>query len=443
MRAGYTGSEGWAGEGDREPVRLGAEAMGHVIRSSAAAAAWAALGVAWAGEPEALRTIEARAALLRADALAASKLLDRAEAILKRLAAAAPDLAEDVRKKAEAVAAERAKADKALDAPEAYRAALEEARKTGRPILLIFGREDDGTVQKARSSLERLAALKDRFVLLTLDPGGKDNQPLRARLGAGKNLRTPPFLFFLSSQEEVLEVEQGTLAEDTLRARFAAFLKKHSPIEPARLAKMAAALQEANEQMDAGRCGAAARGYRGLAEVKLDLSIVREAKASLEAIEALASRLLKEAQASAGQKPVAAAAAFLLLRRDFEGAQAAEAAGAELEKIKDRPEVKALLAAGPPPKATPKVATTDDGEEAVAPPAKDTAKEEPPEPAKQGKRRPPPRRADASKSLLSVAKNLIANQRPERAKPLLGRIVKDYPTSDAAIEARELLKDIP
>jgi glutaredoxin len=398
---------------------------------------------AFAAEPEPLRKLAARLALQRAEALAAHKLYDRAESILSALAKSSPDLAGEVQKKSEAIAAEKKKADPSAGAPGAYCTALEDARKTGRPFMVFLGRETCGNCQATKGNLKRPALVyyKKLIPQVMLDVDAKENQALESRLRRGKQMRILPFIFYVSPQEEVLDYTSGAQEVEELKGKFQAVLRKCAPVEPARAAKIAKSLKEGNDAMDVkGNCGAAARAYRAIAAMKLTFPAVEEAKASLEIIDQLAESLLKEAQAAAEQKPGDAAACLVILQRDFAGTKAAASAATEFEKIKDSPEVKALLTAGPPP---PRIATGDDGEEAARPPAKDTAQDEPAAPDTSEKPKPSASRPDAAKSLLSVARNLLANNRPERAKPILERLLKNYPTSEAAVEAREMLRQLP
>jgi len=391
-------------------------------------------GSARAGEQDPLKAAESRADLFRAEALAAHRLFRRADAILKRLTAS--PVADAAKQKAAAFAAERAKADGIADAPAAYLDAIEDARRSGLPVVVAIGRKDDPNLKALKPQLDQLAARRNLIGVAVLDPGETDASSLEARLRKGLNLPTPPFLFLLSPKEEVLESASGAITAQAFSAKWQAASEK-CRVDLLPVMKALGGLVEANDQMDDRHCGTAARLYRDLvADPKFPPTMVQEAKASLDAIDELAARLLKEAQAA---KPAEAASYLLLLQRDFDGLKVADAARSELDKIRDAPEVKAILQASSSVVAT---LPGDDGEEPFRAPAKDTSKEEPAA-AKETKATAPRPKVDPSASLFRVAKSLIDNKRPDRAKPVLERIVKEYPKSDAAIEARELLREMP
>jgi len=384
-------------------------------------ASFAAAAFAQAGTPGPLEELEGRLALRRAEALAARKLYDRADAILKGLAETHPDLAAEANKHAQAIAAAQMKARGASKAPQAYRNALEESRKTGRPMMVFFGRDACGNCRYTKGNLKssRLATYKRQIIEVMLDCDARENRPLMSRLCTGKEMRMLPFIFYLSPKEEMLEHTSSAQGVEQLRSKFQSVLRKCRPLSPTRVAKAIRALKKANALMDQGRCGAAVRAYQGIAKLGADVGPVEEAKASLEIIKQLGDTLLEEAQGAAGETKFAhAAPRLVLLQRDFGGTKASRAARAELEKLKSNPEAKdALEALGL----------------ASAPPAT-------PGKAPAGKPAAAGSKATAASRLLRIAKNLIANKRPDKAKPFLQRIVQQYPDTDAAVEAAAMLE---
>ncbi|HUT36439.1 MAG TPA: thioredoxin family protein [Planctomycetota bacterium] len=377
-------------------------------------------GLARAGEVPGLKELEARLAIRRAEALAEKKLTERAEALLKRVAAARPDLAGEVQKASEAIAA-RSKAEAPPAAAKDYQAALRESRRTGRPIMALFGREACGNCRYTKKALDdaSLAPLRRQIVYVSLDCDAAENRPLMSRLRQGKDISILPFVFYLSPKEEVLDYTSGSQGADALRDKVKAALAKQRPTSDEQLAKAAKAVEKANTLMDSGQCGAAAPTYLAVAKMKSESALVEEARDSLEVITLLSKELLEAARAAAGEKDYAGAAARLaIVRRDFEGSKAAAEAEDELGKLRAEPEAKAALeaaglaTAAPGPK--PPVDTPAPGADQEA----------------------------AAKRLFSMAKNYLANKLPDRARPLLERIVKDHPDTATAAEARALLQTL-
>jgi hypothetical protein len=170
--------------------------------------------------------------------------------------------------------------------------------------------------------------------------------------------------------------------------------------------------------MDMGKCGACLRTFRGIAQLGAEVAVVHEARANIEIIEQLAGALLQEATAaSAANSFTDAVPRLVLLRRHFQGTKAAESAAAQLAKLKANPEARDALAAVDPraPQSQPKT------------PAKKRSTSDP---------------EAAAKRLLSLARNYLANQRADKARELLERIIDKHPTSACADQAKALLEEI-
>jgi len=396
--------------------------------------AWIALttlgAAALAAEPDALKKLEDRLAIERAQALASRKLYDRAEAILRQVAEAKTAASADAQKKLDTLVQERKRSDSSVDAPSAYRDALADARKTCRPLFVFFGRETCGNCQFTKANLAKspLPALLERFQKVMLDCDAAENDLLLNRLRAGQDMKILPFIFYVSPRDELIDFSSGGQDIIGLKSKMMGVLKRCPPVNPQRLGKLVRSLQAANVEMLKGNCGAADGLYREIAQSPLEVPAVDEAKASLLVIGEQAEGLLKEGLA-ANDRPAEAAVYLAVLARRFAGTRPAAAAKEELAKFRNNPDVQAVLQAAALTEKTPATASTAHTKASTDPPSADVAKET----------NPPKVRADPAKSLLDMAKNLIANHRADKATPLLERILKEFPDSPFAADARKLL----
>jgi len=391
--------------------------------SVCALALWAAAAVS-AAEPPVLAEAAGRVAIRRAQALAEKGLCERAEATLAAVARSQPALADEAKKAADAVAAAKAKAAGEVKAAADYKTALKDSRNTGRPVLVLFGREACGNCRYTKAQLKdsRLIPYRRKIIQVMLDCDDAENRPLMSKLREGKNISTLPFLFYVSASEEVLEFTSGAQGADALKEKFDAVLAKHRPAQPGRLARATAAMTKANHLMDSGNCGAPIRTYVAVAKLDADVAIVQEAKDCLEIIKILATALLAEAQeAAAAKKYGEAVPIFVLLRRDFAGTKTATTAAEELTKLGADPEARDALAAA--------------GVAATPPPEKTTATAKPPKPSAGDAEQ-------AAKRLVNLARNFIANKRPDQARKYLDRAIAKYPDTDAAADARRMLRGL-
>jgi len=406
--------------------------MRPAFRTALVCTSWTVLGwAAFAAEPAPLRKLEDQLAIQRAEAFAGRKLFDRAEAILRAVAESKTEASAEAQKKLDALAQERKKSDPSADAPPAYRESLAEARRGCRPLMVFFGRDTCGNCQFTKASFDKvaLAPLLDRFRRVMLECDAPENAALLRRLRAGQDMKVLPFIFYVSPRDDLVDFSSGGQDVAGLKSKMLGVLKRYPPVNPQQLGKLNRTLKLANEEMLKGNCGVADRLYREVAVSPFDAPAVDEAKAGFQIIAEQAGSLLKEGQAAA-DKPAEAALYLVVLARKFAGTKAAAAARTELEKHKNDPEVKAVLQADASAEKTPAVASTDPPKESVDPPAKET------------KAQPPKAKADPARSLLDLAKNLLANGRQDRAKPLLERILKEYPDSAAATAAGDLLRNL-
>jgi len=171
-----------------------------------------------------------------------------------------------------------------------------------------------------------------------------------------------------------------------------------------------ASLGAADAMMKERKYGEAAAALKKLLASKASNTYAERAAAVIRQIEEAGKKLLAEADEAAKTDAAAAIAALEAMQEGFKGTRVASAAARRLSALKapDKPEV------------TPETKT----EEPKPPPAK---------------------QADASKaerdcrSWLGLARNYIANGKPDLAQIWLEKIVETYPNSEHAATARKML----
>ena len=376
-----------------------------------------------AGSP--IELLRGKLALERARVMANKELYARALALFKTVAATHPALAPQA-KALLATVAQRAAADTPSNMPDHYQKALELAKHTGRPVMLFLGRPTERLCEQTKASLAdpKLAPLLRRLIEVQMSIDEAVNRPLVRRFAAGKDMKTLPFIFYVSSDEELLDHTAGQQDAAKLAETFRGVLAQAgSAMDPQKRARAEQALEKANALMDAGRCGQALAAYSAIAALKLKCPLVREAKTSIGVIDEVADTLFGVARQAAGTKNYGAIVpALLLLQSDFAGTRAADRAARELETIKADPKGRHAI-------------------EQVTAMIEKASKPTPPAAAPKPKPKPS---ADAARaaSMLRMARNFLQNKRPDLARTHLERLLKQYPDTDAAKEARELLKTI-
>lgn len=376
---------------------------------------------------ETFERLQGKLRLAIAEALAEAKLMDRAKAAAEAAAESHPELAAKAKALTEAIAEAETETEKKFPkAPEAYRQAAKEARDTGRPIFLMVGKKSDGNVVYTLRALGRLGSLRRRLVEVHL---AEETEPMRAllsELAKGRDLRIPPYIFYLSPDEEVLAYSSGAQGTDPLRQKFQAALEKTGADgDPRRLARIVQALEEANEDMDQGRPGRAWPRYQAIAEVDSQAPPVEEARASLAIIDAVGKELLKAARGHMEEEDFGQAVPLLaLLSRRFEGTETGEAAAAELARLKDTPQAQAVI---------------EKLVHALQPEEPTTERPEPQEPEPKAETSPAQAAEAKAQRMLRLARNFLANDMADKAKPYLRRVLRLYPKTEASIVAQELL----
>ena len=391
-------------------------------RIVAAAGGWLALACgAFAGDANPMRLLRAKLAIERARVMGSHGLYARAVATLGAVAKNFPQLAAQAKPLANTLA-RRVQAEKPSTMPEPYLKALELSKKTGRPMMLFLGHPgstlSDATKENLASA--KLAPYLRRVIELQVGADDRVAAPLLRRFGEGKAMREPPVIFYVSPIEELLDYSAGGQDVPQLEAKLRGVLARTSAaLGPAKLARLNRALAEADALMDAGRCGEARKAYQALAALDVSCAAVRDAKRNITVIDEVADTLFRVLRQAAETKNYGACVpGLLLLQRDFEGTAAAKSAAAALEQIAADPKGKHAIGQV--------AALLDKDTEPLAP-----------RPAPKPPAGPDTARAS---SMLRMAGNFLRNKRPDLAKKHLERLIKQYPGTDAAKEARTLLE---
>lgn len=182
-------------------------------------------------------------------------------------------------------------------------------------------------------------------------------------------------------------------------------------------------LATADKLIEKGQYADAAKRIAGLARSKRRNSLTERARATLEQIEKLGKDRLAEIDEQAKDAPAAAIAALEKMQQDFKGTRACAAAARKLNALKS----------GTP---SPSEAA---GKERPADVATPESKVKP-----EPKASPTASKAASGKAArwLSLAKNYIRNRMSARAARYLKLILRDYPTSAEAAEAKRLLDEL-
>jgi len=344
-----------------------------------------------------------------------------------------------------------------------YEDAVGAAKKLGRPMVLVFGRESEHHQRAVNRMFQKgsLAPFLRRFVFAYFELEITRDDRIFHRLFhkytplAGEHRL--PLIFIADANEKVLAKTEGFKRPRELAARMRKALEAHGPVATTKRAReILRKLDKANALLKKERHGAAARLYQEIVAAKLKMPATAEAKAKLAKIEKMASKQLKGARTDIADKAYPHAIEKLLdLERNFPSLQAGKQARGELAKLQKLPQAKAAFAALEKKAAAARKTkkrsaarglTTDPSEidknfftdEELG--ALDAM-------AQKGQEPQPARSATAKSSaecrrLLSLARSWIANKRPDKAKQLLRRVVEKYPTTIYADQAKALLKKL-
>jgi len=340
-----------------------------------------------------------------------------------------------------------------------YHDAREAAKKTGRPIALVFGREGAQNVRLATRIFSRnpIPAFHRHFVFCYLEVGMANNtfsHGLFRKFPPGPGGHRFPLIFFTNLEEKILSQTEGSPRPTDLAFLMRDVLRKHGPIAGAKKASdMEAYAKRADALLEKKQFGPAGKLYKAIVDADLKLEVSEKARKQLAAIAERASKQLAAARTDIADKAYRDAVDRLEeLLETYPYLEAGQEAAKELAKLRKLPEASKVLAeaeaasSGQTTIAEPELTTdptdiennffTDQEldvldnldsaeQEAAAPPAKKA-----------------PSASAQCRRLLSLARSWIANKKPEKARELLQRIIDEHPTSLYADQAKMLLKSI-
>ena len=366
-----------------------------------------------------------------------------------------------------AVAAARGRTRKVwLDTPQE---AIKEAKEQGRPVVLVFVSEQD-KVEAAKKMFQKreLARYNRRFIFACEEPGGEGSSvppsfwAFHRKAEPKANRITLPIfhIHFVDPEGKILyRFTSKPSTRDLMTGMGIALMKFGSVPDRRAVEKAAKTLEQADALYKKEDLAAAARLYHDVYRQGLKAPPTSAAKAKLIEISAKVTQRLNAALAAAEKKAYPKAAEELTaISSGFPFLSAGKKAARELARLRKIPEAKAALdalaqrtapkpaAPGKPPPwlavARPKPesdpnAFTDDEIDALDALGRGDEGEEPAEPE------PAARKNDAKAwRLLGFARNWIANKKPDKALPLLAKVIREYPDSAAADQAREMLRKL-
>ena len=337
-----------------------------------------------------------------------------------------------------------------------YDDCLKAAKESGRPMVVAFVRKGAANVKAVKKlfAKPRLARYSRLFVCCYVELEIANNQvssPLFAKYKPTGQIRFP-LIFFADANEATLAKTDSPKASD-----LAHFLKlalhKHGPIaDPKKLREALKKLKQADALYEAGKYGPAAGLYSQIVALDFKAPPVDAARGKLAKIDAMANEQLEAARADVKAKAYADAIEKLAkLERGFSSVEAGQKAHIELEKLRKLPEAKEAFAALKPHSAAEPEAAEAKGVAVVEAESRidgftDEELDALDAMARGGQASPAPARSPGAgkecRRLLGLARNWIANKRPDKAKLFLRRVLDKHPGTLYADQAKALLKDI-
>jgi len=331
------------------------------------------------------------------------------------------------------------------------------AQQTGRPMAIGFVTGGQQRVRAYKKMFDkRELARYQRIFLFVCVPveivNNTINNPLLAKYKPGARFR-PPLTFFADSTEKTLHMLQGDKKSSDLAFGMRLALRKHGPVaNPKKLREALAKLKQADAFYEAGNYGPAAGLYRKVVGMGFKAPPVAAAKGKLAKIEEMANEQLQDALADVEDKAYPDAVDKLTkLERQFASLEAGQKAHEQLGKLRKLPEAKEAFAAAKAAKADepaadePKGVSVDEAESRIdgftdeeldALDAMAGGDQASPAAART------PGAGKKCRRLLGLARNWIANKRPDKAKAMLRRVIDDYPDTLYADRAKAMLKEI-
>lgn len=336
-----------------------------------------------------------------------------------------------------------------------YEGALEMARKTGRPLVIIFHpAEDKLRSPKKMFDSDQLAPYHRLFVFVYNEVTIKDgtfSHGLFNKYNPGAGQRRLPIIIIADTDEKaILQFENPQKVGDIESELKSALKKLGGPTTPKKSRDAQEALDRANALLAKKQYGAAAKAFKEVVDLNLKTPGTETAKKELAKIEDMAKKLLESARADVTDKAYPEAIRKLSeLDEAFSPLAEAKEAREELAKLRKLPEVKEAIekaerekkepvAARPAPRPTDDptdVANdyfTDEELEALD---KLGAGEEAPTPKDVGP-------AAECRRLLALARSWIANKENTKAMEILDKIIQKYPDTAFADQAKALLEQM-
>jgi len=335
-----------------------------------------------------------------------------------------------------------------------YNGALDVAKKSGRPLVVVFAREGD-RVAKRLFEREQLIPFQRQFVFVFLEVSMQGNtftHGLFSKYPPGPGAHNFPLIFFAGTDEKILGNTEGAQKTQDLASSMMAALKKHGPVPDEKKARsIQEALDRANAHLAKKEYGPAAKLYQEIVESKLKVPAAETAKKELAKIGETVKKQLEAAKVDLADKAYPEAIQKLLdIEEEFPTLDAGKQASQELAKLRELPEAKPAfekvqkketVAERRPaaPKMTNNPEDVDNdffAEEELD--ALDKMANGPP----QSTARPQRSASAECARLLSLARSWIANKQPDKARELLLRITEKHPDSIQAEQAKVLLKSL-
>ncbi|HUT36438.1 MAG TPA: hypothetical protein VNE39_23325 [Planctomycetota bacterium] len=335
-----------------------------------------------------------------------------------------------------------------------YTDGFEAAKKTGRPMVVVFGVEDEKTRGFSKKLFEKdqLAPFHRLFVFIYIEvaiKGGVFSHGLFSKFPPGGGGHTLPIIFFADAEEKVVSKVEGGQRTSELASEMASVLKKTGVASPRKVRDAQEALEQANALNARKHYGAAARLYKEVIDLNLKLPGTETAKKELARIDEMAKKQLQSARNDIADKVYPDAVRKLLdLEATFSPLPEAREAQEELARLRKMPEVREALekaekkeavAARTAPKPTddPSDIEGDFFTEEELDALDRMAGGEEPKAAQKG--------ADTTaecRRLLSFARGWIANKQTAKAREALDTILAKHPDTVYADQAKALLEKL-
>lgn len=334
-----------------------------------------------------------------------------------------------------------------------YEGCLEIARKTGRPMVVIFHLvTDKSRTVKALFESPSLARFHRQFVFNYNDvevKNGSMSHGLFNKYNPGGGGHTLPIIFFANTDEKVIGKMENPSRADAIAAEMAAALKQFgTPADAKKTRAAQEALDRGTALLAKKRYGPAAKCFKEVVDLNLKLPLTEAAKKELTKLEEMAAKLLESARNAVKDKAYPDAAGKLAeLDEAFSPMPAAREAREELAKLRALPEAKEALAKAEKPGAAAQAPPerTDDPNDAAGDFFTEEELDALDAMAGGAEAKAEEKGADAAaecRRLLSFARGWIANKQDAKARAALGEVIAKYPDSVYADQAKALLETL-